>query len=226
MSMNLGRAQKDMVSGDEVQNALHEEIEEPPKVGKQKEQQQEKDVPPPPPPPPPAPSKTHGQLERLYQVCNEYEPNAMFVITKSQNNNTVVFKANVSGGGEVNASEPCVPFWVMFSGSAGAGGKYPTEDLNMIEKNTAYGIKYDREAQATPGQFDCSVASLSDRIFTVKKTEQGKWVAKLPVSGNSNCSLSRIHVKMADSWIPKVAYIDIYGIDLDSGELVHEKKVP
>lgn len=98
----------------------------------------------------------------------------MFVITKSQNNNTVVFKANVGGQGQVNASEPCVPFWVMFNSSPGAGGKHPTEDLNMIEKNTAYGIKYDRQAQGVPGQFDCSVASLSDRIFTVQKTEQGE----------------------------------------------------
>ncbi|GMH76636.1 hypothetical protein TL16_g07152 [Triparma laevis f. inornata] len=192
---------EDMVSGDE-------EKEEVVKVVvKEKEQLQKK-------------------LGPLYQVCNEYEPNAMFVITKSQNKNTVVFKANVGGQGQVNSSEPCVPFWVMFNSSPGAGGKHPTEDLNMIEKNTAYGIKYDRQAQGVPGQFDCSVASLSDRIFTVKKTEQGKWVAKSTVSGNNNCCLSRIHVKMADSWIPKVAHVDIYGVDLDSGELVHEKKVP
>jgi hypothetical protein len=30
---------------------------------------------------------------------------------------------------------------------------------------------------------------------------------------------------MADSWIPKVQYVDIFGLDLGTGSLVHERKL-
>ena len=82
-------------------------------------------------------------------------------------------------------------------------------------------------AQTQSRSFTCSVASLSDRTFTVERGADG-WMARSRVGGNSNCSLKHIHVQMAfnSGWIPRVAYVDIYGVDLQSGELVHEKKIP
>ena len=147
----------------------------------------------------------------------------MFIITKSQNGNTVVYSANVDGGGNAVADKPCVPFWVMFENTV-VGGKHPREELNMIENNTAYGVKYDRYSQARPGCCTCSVASLSYRTFVVGKGPEGGWMAQSTVGGK-RCELQHIHMVMADSWIPRVAYIDIYGVDLESGGIVHEKKL-
>ncbi|GMH72543.1 hypothetical protein TrRE_jg2029 [Triparma retinervis] len=175
-----------------------------------------------------APTKQYDELRVLYQVQDSYEPNAMFCITKSQNTNCVVYKANISStSGAINPSEPCSAFWIMFSQRPSPSGRYPTEDLNMIERNTAYGITCMADELGRPDCFSCSIASLSDRKFTVRRTQKsnGRFLAQCVVNGNPNVALRQIHVQMADSWIPKVQHVDIFGLDLDTGLLVHERKI-
>ena len=171
--------------------------------------------------------KQYDELRVLYQVQGSYEPNAIFCITKSQNTNCVVYKANVSAAGSIDPSEPCSAFWIMFSQEPSPSGRHPTEDLNMIERNTAYGITCLADELGRPDCFTCSIASLSDRMFTVMRSEEGKgrFIARCVVNGNPNVALMQIHVQMADSWIPKVQYVDIFGLDLGTGSLVHERKL-
>jgi hypothetical protein len=125
----------------------------------------------------------------------------MFCITKSQNTNCVVYKANISStSGAINPSEPCSAFWIMFSQRPSPSGRYPTEDLNMIERNTAYGITCMADELGRPDCFSCSIASLSDRKFTVRRTQKsnGRFLAQCVVNGNPNVALRQIHVQMAD----------------------------
>jgi len=46
------------------------------------------------------------------------------------------------------------------------------------------------------------------------------------LNDNGNVALKGMHVTMTNSWIPVVDYVDIYGIDLETGELVQERKNP
>ena len=94
----------------------------------------------------------------------------------------------------------------------------------MIERNTAYGITCMADELERPECFTCSIASLNDRKFTVMRSKRGSFIAQTVVNGNTNCALCQVHVQMADTWIPKVQHVDIYGVDLDTGMLVHERK--
>jgi len=108
----------------------------------------------------------------------------------------------------------------------------------MIERNTAYGCTgaLDPSIKSSDGSivgphFRVTVASLTDRsidLYLMKSKKTGKVtpIAKTTISNNANVALKSVHVTMTDSWIPGVAYVDIYGIDISNGELVHERKKP
>ena len=147
----------------------------------------------------------------------------MFCITKSQNNNCVVYKSNMSASGAINHMDPCSAYWIMFNQKP-VNDRYPTEELNMIERNTAYGITCAEDEKNRPDHFSCSIASLSDRRFTIMR-DGSKFIARTVINGNPNVALCQVHVQMADSWIPKVKHVDIFGLDLDTRDLVHERKI-
>jgi hypothetical protein len=94
----------------------------------------------------------------------------------------------------------------------------------MLERNTVYGMKLFKPYEVT-------VASLNDRNITVVwhsyANEKGQFVARSRVNGNENCQILEIKVDMGtNSWgLPRPNFIEIWGLDLKSGELVYEKKI-
>jgi hypothetical protein len=148
----------------------------------------------------------------------------MFIITKSANSNCVVYSANLLPSNALDPSEPCRPSWVMFNNPKLPSGKHPTEELNVIERNTAYGVTCSPDPRGRPGHYECAVASLTDRVFDVHVDEAtGRPVAATTVNGVPNSTIRTVHVVMADSWIPRVDYIDITGVG-EGGELIKERK--
>jgi len=202
------------------------------------------------------------ELKVTLEAQTDYDPNIIFAVGKSANKNCVVYTANMITDSMLNAEEPCIASWIMkmnpkVSSSIDGlkhihltniyqitnlkqlpNGKHPTEDLNMIERNTAYGCTgaLDPSIKSSDGSivgphFRVTVASLTDRsidLYLMKSKKTGKVtpIAKTTISNNANVALKSVHVTMTDSWIPGVAYVDIYGIDISNGELVHERKKP
>jgi hypothetical protein len=190
-------------------------------------------VPAPEPEPQPQPEKPsirrHEALAPLFNISDDYDPNCLFAITKSANKNTVVYAGNFLPGSatSLDPDEPCKPYWIMFSNDVdSATGKYPTEDLNYIEKNTAYGVTAAPDPKGRKGHWQCHVASLNDRAFDVYVDEETKLpVAKTTVGGKDGVVIRLVRVQLTDGWIPRVEYVDITGVD-DDGELVKERKLP
>ena len=92
-------------------------------------------------------------------------------------------------------------------------------------------IKHDPTDDTIVGpHFKVVVASLRDRTidFYLRKDKRGKLraEAKTRLGNNHNVALKGVHVTMTNSWIPGVDFVDIYGIDIGTGELVHERKKP
>ncbi|ETV87740.1 hypothetical protein H257_01212 [Aphanomyces astaci] len=159
---------------------------------------------------------THPELLKVRGI----DAHSAFIIQRSNNANTVVYKGNVVAPS--NLLDPKTPlhiYWIMF-----ALPGHPTEELNVIERNTAYGAT----ATATSsGEFDVALASLKDRRIAIFVDASGHVRARTTVDGKPNVYLERVFVQSTTSWgLPKVEYVEIFAVDPVTHEQVYEKKFP
>lgn len=137
-----------------------------------------------------------------------------------QNANTVVYAGVRTGGGAaLDAAKPLNVYWIMYE-KEGA----PREDLNMIERNTAYGVTCAPAADAA-GEFAAQIASLRDRECRLLVDANGVVQARTTIGGQAGMVLRRVFVQMTTSWgIPTVDYVEIFGVHPDTLAPVYEKK--
>ncbi|KAL4102081.1 hypothetical protein PRIC1_005829 [Phytophthora ramorum] len=163
-------------------------------------------------------SKVLPMDKNLKMVAKE-EPNVAFIIQRSNNSNTVVYAGCKSPDGKsLDAANPIKVFWIMYEKEGS-----PREDLNMIERNTAYGVT--SKPSDVPGEYMAAIASLRDRDCILRLDKHGNVMALTTINGKKNMVLRRVFVQMTTSWgIPTVDYVDIFGVDPITFEPVYEKK--
>ncbi|KAF1327673.1 Protein kinase, partial [Globisporangium splendens] len=145
-------------------------------------------------------------------IQDKHDKNVAFVIYRNKNKNVVVYSGKLQADGTLHATEPLDVYWVMFENDG-----HPREELNMIERNSAYGATV-KPVPGKPGVFE-------DRTFYLS-VEDGKVVARGTIDGKENCVVERVFVYSTTSWgLPKVQHIEIHGRD-PSGNAVMEKKLP
>jgi hypothetical protein len=121
-------------------------------------------------------------------------------------------------GKALDATTPIKVYWIMYEKDGD-----PTEDLNMIERNTAYGVT--SKPSDVPGVYMANIASLRDRECTLRLDKHGNVMALTTINGKKGMLLRRVFVQMTTSWgIPTVDYVDIFGVDPNTLEPVYEKK--
>ncbi|RLN32425.1 hypothetical protein BBJ28_00002269 [Nothophytophthora sp. Chile5] len=156
--------------------------------------------------------------EKLQKIAKE-EPNVAFIIQRSTNANTVVYAGHKTATGTaLDPEKPLGVYWIMYE-KDGA----PREDLNMIERNTAYGVSCSPSNVA--GQFMAAIASLRDRDCVLRLDAHGNVMALTTINGKKGMLLRRVYVQMTTSWgIPTVDYVEIFGVHPTTFEPVYEKK--
>jgi hypothetical protein len=151
-------------------------------------------------------------------IREKHDTNIAFAIHRNKNKNVVCYAANMENGA-IKTSDPLKVDWIMFE-TAGT----PREGLNMIERNSAYGVNVS-PFDGKPGHFKVILASLPDKVLDFHM-ENGKPVAKTSINGVEGCTLNRVFVTSTTSWgMPKVQHIEMFGTD-PSGVAVVEKKIP
>ncbi|KDO23014.1 hypothetical protein SPRG_11860 [Saprolegnia parasitica CBS 223.65] len=152
-------------------------------------------------------------------VRASHEPNLAFVIHRNKNKNVVSYAANLLADGSINAADPLKVDWIMFE-NAGV----PREGLNMVERNTAYGVNVS-PMEGKPGHYKVVLASLPDKVIDFHLVD-GKPVALMTINGKDGSRIDRVFVTSTTSWgMPKVQHIEIFGTD-PSGAAIVEKKIP
>ncbi|KAJ0394988.1 hypothetical protein P43SY_001259 [Pythium insidiosum] len=150
------------------------------------------------------------------------EPNVAFIIQRSTNSNTVVYAAQLAPNASrrtLDDSKPLDVYWIMYEKPDA-----PREELNMIERNSAYGVTVAPSTKAK-GQYIATLASLKDRVCTLLIDEHGRVQARTRINGREGMVLRRVYVQMTSSWgIPTVDYVEIFGIDPETFASVYEKK--
>ncbi|KAL7694029.1 hypothetical protein Plhal304r1_c002g0005161 [Plasmopara halstedii] len=156
--------------------------------------------------------------ESLKMVAKE-EPNVAFIIQRSNNSNTVVYAGHKASDSKLlDETSPIKVFWIMYEKDG-----HPREELNMLERNTAYGVAF--KPSDVPGEYMATIASLRDRNCVIRLDQHGNVLALTTINGKTNILLRRVFVQMTTSWgIPTVDYVEIFGVDPKTFEPVYEKK--
>lgn len=169
------------------------------------------------------PSVNIPVLDEVQRV-QEQEPNVAFIIQRSTNSNTVVYAGKVKNGSaskkyldEKNALDI---YWIMYEQKG-----HPREELNMLERNSAYGASCKR-SKRNKQEFVVTLSALKDREITLYLDEQGSVRGKTTINGEPGMILQRVFVKSTSSWgLPTVEYIELFGFNPATGQPVYEKKL-
>ncbi len=147
-------------------------------------------------------------------ACNKAGP--LFKIERSKNGNVVQYDACLREDGLLAESDPVSAYWILEDGRR--------EDLNMLEKKTAYGLKLEKRLEKD--KVKISLAAFQDRKLIVEK-KNGKYRVVTSINGKESV-LEKVFVKSEEHAVgpPKVLYVDLFGRSLKDNAPVQEHFVP
>ncbi|MDP6708570.1 MAG: DUF4833 domain-containing protein [Alphaproteobacteria bacterium] len=141
----------------------------------------------------------------------------LFYLQRSSNANTVVYDARLTPDGRLDPERPVEVYWLRYN----TNGK--RRALNFIERHLAYGV----EARPTGDDaFLVKLVSFSKRELKVFVDQKGKVRATTTIAGRP-ARLRFLFVEhKKDGLIPTIVHVDIFGEDLKTGAIIHERVVP
>lgn len=142
-------------------------------------------------------------------------PVELFRIERSKNANVVLYEAKAGPAGELDGAEPVTASWLLL---AEHGQREP---LSFFERKMAYGF----DVRAGPDGFALRIKALANRSIVVRRV--GACPAALATIGGREGVLRRIYVQADDSGlVPRVQYVEVFGVDAATGEALYEKLAP
>lgn len=162
-------------------------------------------------------------LEELPRVRPDYavpdEPNLLGYIQLSFSRDTVVYVGHTDGNGGFDPDEPVEIFWRRFSDNG------HRDSLNFLERNVLFGVSLDPVdggSDAYRGHF----VIYPSRKGILRVNENGRPEAITEIGGRK-ARLIYAYVDVDISGlIPRFNHADIFGLDLKSGKVIHERIRP
>ena len=139
----------------------------------------------------------------------------IFHIERSKNKNVVRYDARIDKDGLLDPKEPVFSYWLEPSGK--------TRPVNTFDRTFFYGF---RVRKAKSGDFwHFTITAAKDRPMKLY-LKDGVPRAEGRVAGTT-VFLQKLYVRFAeDTTIPKVLYVDLFGVDVKTGDKRHERFVP
>ncbi len=144
----------------------------------------------------------------------------LFYIQRTGSPNTVVYDANIGADGQFQKDQPIDVYWMRFSEYG------QRQDLNYLQRTLAYGVK-SRMAEST-NEFIFHLVSYSQRKFRLKKNAQGRPVAVMLLNGKE-AYLKRVFIDLEPTLFglkPNIHFVEIFGVEVQTGRMAYEKFVP
>jgi len=147
-------------------------------------------------------------------VCER--TNRLFVIERNKNGNAVRYDVCLNDNSDLADVNPVKAYWVLENGQQ--------KSLNPVESKYAYGIN--SQEKLGKNRFAISLAALKDRKIVVEKTGDG-YKALVPIDGKPSI-LERVYVQAEEKWtgLPKVHYVDLFGLTAQAKIPVRERVIP
>lgn len=141
----------------------------------------------------------------------------LFVIERSTNANVVHYDANIGANGELDPRQPITAYWVM----AAVDGH--REELTSLEKSRAYGFTVEPSKDSSSYR----LRLVAQRRRDISIVRQGDAIRAEAVIDGHRAWLNRMYVSTHKVLaVPTVKYIELFGIDVATGENVSEKALP
>jgi len=161
-------------------------------------------------------------LDKVPAVRPEFpvpnEPDQLFFIQRSVNDNTVIYAANLDGHGHLDRDTPINVYWRWYNVD---GHK---KALNFLERMMAYGVRT-VSSSSSGGNVVVRLAALPERVLTVDEDDRGKPEAVLRM-GNHPARLVYVYLQVDDhGFMPSVKAIDVFGVDKLTGKALRERIV-
>jgi hypothetical protein len=137
----------------------------------------------------------------------------LFFIERSKNKNVVQYDVQLMENNDLREPSPMVVYWVLENGRQ--------EGLNLMQRKYAYGI--DSQDKLEKNKFRILLVVLKDREIIVERIN-GSYKAAVFIAGKYTI-LKKVHVKSKDRLIgvPKVLYVDLFGVDIQTGLPIKER---
>ncbi|WP_420152373.1 DUF4833 domain-containing protein [Siphonobacter sp.] len=141
----------------------------------------------------------------------------LFYLQRSKDANTVVYEANESADRKLNPNKPVEVYWIRYAEQG------QREDLSRIQWQLAYGYTHQPMAGES---YEVRLNAFPERVLKVQY-HQGKVVAMTTISGQRAC-LQKVFVQLDPKarLVPKVKYVEMFGVDPESGRAVYERIIP
>ncbi len=137
----------------------------------------------------------------------------LFHIERSKNLNIVCYDIKLNSSGEWDVSDPIKVYWVNREENPGK-----TNGLSAIQKKLAYGYKL-----LSHDKNSCTISlhACPDKHITIKINEK-TYCCQISINGQE-AELKKVYVKSSDNNSLKVEYVELFGIDLKTGNPISEK---
>ena len=136
---------------------------------------------------------------------------SLFFIQRNLNTNTIVYDLDRVDG-QVRKGHPIDAYWLRY-GAEGA-----KKDLSWLQAVLAYGYT----SKKIEDSYRIKLKAYNDRYINLR-SQDGKWLALMTINGKE-VQLNNIYVYADESGIfPDVKYVDIYGTDVTSGQVIKER---
>ena len=137
----------------------------------------------------------------------------LFFIERSKNKNVVQYDVQLMKNKDLREPSPVVVYWVLKNGRQ--------EKLNLMQRKYAYGI--DLQDKLEKNKFRILLVALKDREIIVERIN-GSYKAVVSIGGK-NSILEKVYVKSKERLIgvPKVLYVDLFGVDTQTSLPIKER---
>lgn len=144
-------------------------------------------------------------------------PQPLFKIERSKNANIIQYDAQIGSDGKLLKKEPVIGYWIRLAEQG------QVQELSWVQRTFAFGFsaKYHRDSDTATIDM---VADIGQPI-TVKLVE-GKYMAVIDFEGQPS-QLEKIFIQAHGKGVSvTVEYVEIFGVDLKSGEPTYGKIIP
>jgi hypothetical protein len=139
----------------------------------------------------------------------------IFRIERSKNKDVVRYDAKIGKDGQLDPKEPVVSYWLLRDGKR--------REVNAFSRTFFYGFKVRKDKR---GDFwHLTIVTAKDRTMKLY-LKDGKPLAEGRIAKRTGF-LQKLYVQFVpNATIPKVAFVDLIGVDAKTGERIHERVVP
>jgi len=137
----------------------------------------------------------------------------LFFIERSKNKNVVQYDVQLMENNDLREPSPMVVYWALENGRQ--------ERLNFIQRKYAYGI--DSQDKLEKNKFRILLVVLKDREIIVERINDS-YKAAVFIGGKYSL-LKKVYVKSKEGLmgVPKVFYVDLFGVDIQTNLPIRER---